>query len=163
MTRCLRSATREWMSLGTALWSDPWGRCGHSKNGLFAKHSTWKQDEGLQILIFAHLAFLLVLNTPDSLMTLLCLFFWQVELSAHFFKTDHNTLRRSTIINLIDLENYGISVSKEYAIKHFIIKYLHNWLPVGTHVACYDLKYPACCLSSWREVVCFLSLWSKRQ
>ena len=29
--------------------------------------------------------------------------------------------------------------------KIFVVKYIHNWLPVGSHVSRYDPKYPASC------------------
>ena len=49
--------------------------------------------------------------------------------------------------DLIDWTIHGISVRKQYTNKHFFVKYIHNWLPLGDLVSKYAIHYPASCPS----------------
>ena len=51
----------------------------------------------------------------------------------------------------IDWEAHGISVRNHYHRKHFITKFLHNWLPTGSLTSRYDQKYAAKCPSCEEE------------
>jgi hypothetical protein len=48
---------------------------------------------------------------------------------------------------LIDWATHGICVRKNFKLKRFYVKLLHNWLPVGEQVARYDQDLPAKCPS----------------
>ena len=53
---------------------------------------------------------------------------------------------------LVDWVSHGISVRKNYAMKHFLVKYIHDWLPLGWLVSKYAPHYPASCPSCECEV-----------
>ena len=52
----------------------------------------------------------------------------------------------------IDWESHGISIRKWYNKKHFITKYLHNWLPLGSQLSKYEAHYSAKCPSCAHEL-----------
>ena len=54
--------------------------------------------------------------------------------------------------HLVDWVSHGISLRKNYDMKHFLVKYVHNWLPVGCLVSRYATHYPASCPSCKCEV-----------
>ena len=66
---------------------------------------------------------------------------------------------------LIDWNVHGTSVSRDYSRKNFIVKYVHNWLPVGSHVSRYDVQYPASCpsCSCDNETILHMLQCSKRE
>lgn len=47
--------------------------------------------------------------------------------------------------DLVDWNSHGISVWSKYNIKHFMVKYINNWLPVGALVSKYAKHYPPGC------------------
>lgn len=47
----------------------------------------------------------------------------------------------------MDWAVHGMALRNNYDMKHFLIKYIHNWLPVGALVSKYATKYPASCPS----------------
>ncbi len=51
----------------------------------------------------------------------------------------------------MDWDAHGISIRKHYHLKHFITKYLHDWLPVGKLIKRYKEFYTAKCPSCDHE------------
>ena len=49
--------------------------------------------------------------------------------------------------DLVDWQQHGVAIRHNYDIKHFLSKYVHNWLPVGALVSRYSVKYPPQCPS----------------
>jgi hypothetical protein len=47
----------------------------------------------------------------------------------------------------IDWPAHGILVRKQYYRKHFMTKYIHDWLPLGTHISQYKPHYTSKCPS----------------
>ena len=54
--------------------------------------------------------------------------------------TDHT-------FRLVDWTAHGTSVRTQYNRKHFIVKFVHNWLPLGKLISKYKPYYPAKCPS----------------
>ncbi len=49
--------------------------------------------------------------------------------------------------SLVDWDSHGVSLQKHYHIKHFIVKFVHDWLPVGKLIARYGQFFQAKCPS----------------
>ena len=64
-------------------------------------------------------------------------------------KQQHNWTQ--AIFETIDWEAHGISVRNHYHRKHFTIKFIHNWLPLGSLTSRYDQKYASKCPSCEEE------------
>ena len=47
----------------------------------------------------------------------------------------------------IDWQSHGIAVRKKYQIKHFVSKYIHNYLLLGDLISRYSFQYPRECPS----------------
>ena len=48
---------------------------------------------------------------------------------------------------LVDWVIHGRAIRTTYSMNHFVVKYIHTWLPVGALVSKYAVKYPASCPS----------------
>jgi hypothetical protein len=56
-----------------------------------------------------------------------------------------------TTFDTIDWPAHGISIRKQYHRKHFMTKYVHNWLPLGKLISKYKPQYSAKCPSCPHE------------
>jgi hypothetical protein len=66
------------------------------------------------------------------------------EMKKHII---HSNRWNSHTFDSIDWPAHGISIRKQYHRKHFITKYVHDWLPVGKLISKYQPKYSAKCPS----------------
>jgi hypothetical protein len=59
----------------------------------------------------------------------------------------HSNRWTAQIFDTIDWPAHGISIRKQYHRKHFITKYVHDWLPLGKLISKYKPHYPSKCPS----------------